>query len=375
MRRALVTLVVAALAIAAAALARSRLGGAEPVAVETVRAERRALASALELTGEVINDRTVTITALLDGEIVGIGAREGEAVDAGDTLATLDNRFAATELDRARAELGLARQRLASATREDERARRLSSGAELSRRAVDDAADALARARLELRVAEAEVRLVELRVENATVAAPFAGTVIDRSAETGQWVEAGTPLFELVASDGDVIEARVDAGDASRVAIGQPVALSSDAWPGRTWSSEVVWISPDVTGDDVGANRFSVRAPLGDGAPALKLGERVDVSLELERVEGALVLPLEALEERAPGRYRVRTVETGAVETGAVETGAITGTVRTVDVEVGLITIDDAEILGGLDAGALAIVPAGGPPPASGAEVRVVSGP
>ena len=366
MTRALVVLAAVALGVVGAALAWSHLGAAGPVAVETVRPERRAVAAALELTGKVINDRTVTITALLDGEIVGIGAREGEAVAAGDTLATLDNRFAATELDRARAELGLARQRLASATREDARARRLSSGAELSRRAVDDAADALERARLELAVAQAEVRLVELRVENATVTAPFAGTVIDRSAETGQWVEAGTPLFELVASDGDVVEARVDAGDSSRVARGQPVTLSSDAWPGREWSSEIVWISPDVTGDEVGSNRFSVRAPLGEGAPAVKLGERVDVSLELERVEGALVLPLAALEERASGRYRVRVVEGGAAETG---------TVRTVDVDVGLVTIDDAEITGGLDASARVIVPSGGVPLPDGTAVRTAPAP
>jgi len=73
----------------------------------------------------------------------------------------------------------------------------------------------------------------------------------------------------------------------------------------------------------------------GAGAPPLKLGERVDVSLETERREGVLVLPLDALDEHAPGRYRVLVDEEGIA--------------RRRDVEIGLVTIDFAEITDGLD--------------------------
>ena len=346
MRRTFILLFVALACAVVAIFLFSRIAVADPVPVDTVAVERGDLVATLELTGTVINDRTVTITALLDGEIVEIGAREGDVVAAGAALARLDNRFAATELDKAGAELELARQRLASATRENERAQRLGSGAELAVRALDDAADELARASLELRVAEAAVRLVELKVENATIVAPFAGTVTDRGAEVGQWVEAGTKLFTLVAGDGDVIEARVDAADTSRVALDRAVTLSSDGWPGRAWDSAVSWISPDVTsGDDGGAaNRFAVRTPLGDGAPPLKLGERVDVSLETERRADVLTLPLDALDETAPGRYRVLVDEAG--------------TARPRDVETGLVTIDAAEIVGGLEAGERVVTPA-----------------
>ena len=358
MRRTFVLLFVALACAVVAIFLFSRLAVADPVPVDTIAVARGDLVATLELTGTVVNDRTVTITALLDGEIVEIGAREGDAVEPGAALARLDNRFAATELDKAGAELELARQRLASATRENERAQRLGSGAELAGRALDDAADELARASLELRVAEAAVRLVELKVENATIVAPFAGTVTDRGAEVGQWVEAGTKLFTLVATDGDVIEARVDAADTSRVALERAVTLSSDGWPDRTWDSAVSWISPDVTGGDDGgaANRFAVRAPLGDGAPPLKLGERVDVSLETERRADVLTLPLDALDETAPGRYRVLVVDAG--------------TARPRDVETGLVTIDAAEIVGGLEAGERVVTPAGAVEPGTAIRAR-----
>jgi len=354
MHRILLALALIVLIATGALVGWSSFGTADSVAVDTVMPQRRSLASTLELTGTVINDRTVTITALLDGEIVAIGAREGDTVAKGAMLATLDNRYAATELDKARAELELARRRLAGAERERERT--LATRSNLPGRAMDDAEDAFADATLETRVAEASVRLVELRIENATVSAPFAGTLTDRTAETGQWIEAGTKLFTLVADDGDVIEARVDAGDAARVVLDAPVTLSSDAWPERTWTSAVTWISPDVTRDDGGANRFAVRVPPGDAAPPLKLGERVDVMLEIDRVNEALVLGLDALDEHAPGSYRALIIENG--------------TARAVDVEVGLVTVEQAQITDGIGDGARIITPAGSVEPGTAVTPR-----
>jgi len=52
-----------------------------------------------------------------------------------------------------------------------------------------------------------------LQIQNATVSAPLDGVVIQEATEAGQWVKAGTPLFELAAKDGYLIEAQVDASD------------------------------------------------------------------------------------------------------------------------------------------------------------------
>ena len=356
--RRLLPLAALALLVGLAALLWGRFGGPAPAAVAALGVERGDLAATIELLGTVINDRTVTITALLDGRLTAIEAREGDAVEAGEALATLDVREATTRLAKAKAELELARRRLASAEREDERLRGLSRNGATTRQTVDDTADALDDARLSLAVAEFDVVLMRLALDDAVIGAPFAGTVIEQSAETGQWVEAGTPLFRLVASDGTVIEAEVDAGDSARVALGLPVTLSSDAWPERTWRSAVSWIAPDVRGETT--NRFAVRLPLGADAPPLKLGQRVDLALEIERVEGVATLPLDALVEHAPGRYHAFVLEAGRA--------------RRVDVEVGLVTIDAAEIVAGVADDALVLVP-GDVELEDGMAVRVTSAP
>lgn len=297
--------------------------------IDTVRVERRDLAESIELLGKVINDRTVTITALLDGQITRMNAHVGDAVGAGATLAMLDVSEATVRLARAKAELELARRRLQSAERDESRQRSLSKKGIAARQTIDEAQDALDEARLTLAVAEFDVMLLREAADNAVVDAPFAGTVIAQHAESGQWVEAGTPLFTLVASDGIVIEADVDAGDSALVTQGLSVRLSSDAWPDHTWRSRINWVAPNMRGEST--NRFAIRLPLGEDAPPLKLGQRVDLAIETHRVEQAATLPLEALIEDAPGRYHAFAVDGEQI--------------RRVELEVGLVTIDTAEIL------------------------------
>jgi RND family efflux transporter MFP subunit len=315
--------------------------------VDTLPVIRADIASTLSLTGTVINDHTVTITALLDGEIVAIQAREGVEVEAGETLAELDSQQATAMLDKAVAELRYERQNLESANRSYARNRDISSNGNVSRQALEDSLLGLQRAQAAVKVAEATITVNQLSVNNATIKAPFSGTVIEQTAEIGQWVEAGTQLFTLVASDGQVIEAQVDASDAGKVSLQQPVSMSSDAWPGFQWHSKVNWIAPAISSGDKANNAFAVRMALGDAAPDLLLGQQVDVELETDSRQNVLSLPLSTLQETVAEQYSVFVIEQGAVKRKPID--------------VGLLTINDAEIVNGLNESDLVIVPAGLP--------------
>jgi len=316
--------------------------------VETIAVTRGEIFSSLSLTATVINDHTVTLTALLDGEIIAINAREGVQVEAGQILAELDSRQAKAMLDKAVAELDYERQNLAAAKRSHERNLNISSNGNVSRQALEDSQLRLRSAQAAVKVAIASITVSELHVQNASIRAPFAGTIVEQTAETGQWVEAGTQLFTLVASDGRVVEAQVDAGDASRVSLHQVVTLSSDAWPGVTWQSAVDWIAPTITqNNDAGANAFAVRMAVGDGAPELLLGQQLDVELQTARRDDVLTLPLQAIHETAADVHSVMVIEAGTVQRKSFE--------------VGLMTIDEAEVLDGLNENDRVILPGGAP--------------
>lgn len=313
--------------------------------VTTVVVERGSVEASLHLTGVVKNDQTVTLTALLDGEIMAIKAREGDVVDAGRVLAELDPRQAQALLDKARAELIFQQQTLDAATRNYARIERLSGAGSASRQVLDDALDTRLNAQASLQIAEATLTLNQLRLDNASIRSPFAGTVIEQNAETGQWLEAGQPLFKLVATEGTVIEASVSASDWARLSLGQMVELSVPSDAQQSWSSSVNWIAPTVVDDQSLGNIVAVRFAPGDNAPALLLGQEVDVDLVLEQVDDVLVLPLSVLVESSAGEYSVFVLENDS----AVQR----------PIELGLTSLDDAQVTQGLDEGERVIVPVG----------------
>jgi len=311
------------------------------VKIQTVTLD--SVESTLQLTGKVINDRTVTITALLDGEITAILSREGDSVEKGDVLAELDSRQAQALVDKADAELVFQRQALKAAERNYERTQRLSTAGNASRQAMDDSLDQRLGAEASVKAAEATLSLNQLRLDNAIIRSPFAGTVISKTAETGQWLEAGSPLFTVVATIGTVIEATVNASDWSRIGLGQVVTLSTETSDDESWHSKISWIAPTVSRERDSENTVAVRFPIGDDAPVLLLGQEIDVDLILERVDNVIVVPLDALTE-IQGEDYVAYVLDG-------------DTARQRVVTLGITSLSDAEVLTGISEGDELLLP------------------
>lgn len=305
-----------------------------PTKVSAVEPQVQSLSTHLDLNAVVINDQVVTITALLNGEIGKIQVSEGTNVQKGQALALLDNQQAQSMLDKARAELDYKQKKFNSANRAYARIKSLSNAGNASKQQLDDSLDAYRASESEVSVAKATVTLAELQLQNATIEAPFAGVITEQYAETGQWVEAGTPLFKLVAANGYLIEAQVDASDWASVSENQSVLLTTESAPDYQWYSSVSWIAPTVALNDRNAKAVAIRFPLGEKAPELLLSQELNAELELERIEDALTLPLSALIETEPGEY--------AVFVNKGDRAVFT------PIEVGLINATHAEIVGGI---------------------------
>jgi len=190
------------------------------VRVDIVRSEPVVLQRSV--TGEIRTLRRSLLASQVEGLITDLPYDEGEAVDRGETVAKLDDtnlrialRAAEGRLDAAEAVAERRRAQLAFAERELERARTLRQRNTMSEGEFDrfETDSAIARAEL----AEAEADLLTRRAErdrardevnDATTAAPFAGRVVTRSAEVGEWITPGDPLLEIVSLT--QIEASVD---------------------------------------------------------------------------------------------------------------------------------------------------------------------
>lgn len=113
--------------------------------------------------------------------------------------------------------------------------RQMVGGAEATVRAAQ--AQVLA-AQASLKQAEANTRAAELQLSYCTIVAPVAGIVTHRAVDTGNYVNAGQPLFALVQDD-RWVTADFKETQLARIRPGQDVAVSIDAIPSVVFHAKV----------------------------------------------------------------------------------------------------------------------------------------
>jgi len=320
MKKILIFICIIAL-ISITALAGWKFYRSDSIEVVIVKPEVGPIESLIRVTGRVINDRTVTMTALVNGQIQGMLVQKGDKVKAGQVLAYLDKREADALVEKAAAVVAREQQAVEEASLKLKRLQEILIAGNASTQAVEDAQAFWRAAKARFHVAEAEHRVAQIHQEKVEIRAPWDGVIIEKSAEQGQWLEAGIKLFTLVAEAGREIEANVDAGDSGVVEIGQTVVLSCDAFPDKQWNETVHWISPAIiTGENAVLNSFAVRTTLGKDAPPLLLGQQVDIEISTASNDSAIKLPYTALIE-SDGTTRVAIVEQDRVKYVPVTTG------------------------------------------------------
>jgi HlyD family secretion protein len=176
---------------------------------------------------------------------------------------------------------------------------------------IASAEAAVAVARANVTMAEAQLGLKQAALDNAQVnldhtyiRAPVDGTVVLRNVDVGQTVVASlqAPLLFTVAQDlrQMQVDASVDEADVGGVKVGQPVAFTVDAYPGRTFQGSVqqVRIAPQVV-QNVVTYDVVISAPNAD--LALLPGLTANVRVTLEHRDHALLVPNAALRYRPAG--------------------------------------------------------------------------
>ena len=219
-------------------------------------------------------------------------------------------------------------------------------------------ANALQIARLKLENAAARMQALETTLESVTISAPVSGIVLPPAAgggegnseplAAGRSVNEGGYLLSVGDLEGLAVAGRIDEVDVVKVRPGQRVRISGDAFPDLDLEGEIARISPQS--ERGGAGRvptFGVVATIDRLADAhrerLRLGMSANVVVVVRDEPAALLVPLASVQGE-PGKSWVR-----------VRNGE-DGTVRRVPVEVGATTLNEAEVVRGLEAGDEVIV-------------------
>lgn len=180
----------------------------DQVRLETVQQRR-------EVTGELRAAKRSILASQVDGFVLAVEIEPGEQVQRGSVIARLDDTLARLGLEQANAALSsrLAtvserEARLGKAARDMERTENSYSRGAASETNLDeartDAAEAQSRleqARAEVLSVQASVHLAEKRLADMTIEAPFAGRVLSKRTEVGQWLSEGEAVAEILALD------------------------------------------------------------------------------------------------------------------------------------------------------------------------------
>lgn len=155
------------------------------------------------------------------------------------------------------------------AQRDLKRLRELQTSAGASQNEVDDAVTQIksAEARLATAIADAEsdkamLSTAERRQSDMTIKAPFAGSVVRKRIEVGEWVSEGDPIIELVAIDS--VDAYLDVPERFIAPLSSPGATVLLRIPALDLTIESAVTSVMASGDRL-ARTFPVRVRIANG--------------------------------------------------------------------------------------------------------------
>ncbi len=280
----------------------------KPLTIPVEPVKRETIVVDAEATGVVEPINVIEVKAKSSGQIVAMPVETGTYLKPGDLLVQLDTRDTRNAYAQAKANLDAAiiKQRV-SKTARDRAAElfkeRIITSAENEAAEVD-----YANAQATVLSNRAALDLRQQGLDEATVRAPVAGTVIEKDVALGQVIASGTGSFgggTTILKMADLTKVRVRAlvneTDIGKVRAGLPASVTVDAYPDRPFQGIVEKIEPQATIQQ-SVTMFPVLISIDNRAGLLMPGMNGEVSIETDHRENVLAVSNDAV--RSPNEVQ-----------------------------------------------------------------------
>jgi len=322
----------------------------------------------------------VDVKSNLSGKVTDLLVREGDRVKRGQVLARVEPDVnQAQTLSEVRSELKMAEIRAEDARQDLETNTRLhregyvsDQGLKDFRFKFDTSVESLESARAKIRIVEESGIPLDQEIsttQRVNVVSPMDGFVIKKNVEIGQTVTSGLSSFNegtliyTVADLGSMlIKASINEVDIGRVRLAMPVVITVDAFPFRRFDGTVTHISPAAHLKEK-IKVFDIEVTLEEQISDFRAGMTANIDVRGDRVEKALSVPVESLfkkEDREvlyvvkkpfdppkDGERKPRKLNSGKYDVS----DSWRRFFEERPVEVGLSSLERAQILGGIEDG------------------------
>jgi len=253
-------------------------------------------------TGSLIPDEEVELSFETTGKVVNISFKEGTRVKKGELLAKINDRPLQAQLLKLQAQLKLTKER-------EFRQRQLLDRDAISRESYDQVAT-------ELQSIEADILLIEARISETELRAPFDGIVGLRMISEGAFATTQTKIVRLVKLSPLKIEFSIPERYAGEVSPGFPITFVVDGIQ-KSFTALVYAVEPKV---DVNTRTIVARALYPNSNEELKPGRFASVRALLSQIENTIAVPTQSIIPEMSGE-KVFILKNGKAREIKVELG------------------------------------------------------
>jgi membrane fusion protein, multidrug efflux system len=269
-----------------------RIGVGGPPVVEVITVTTGRITQSREAIGTVRALEAITVTAKVSGILASVDFREGQQIKEGEIIARLDAEERRAEEAAAKADLARTVALKEEIAQKFERARALRRSGAGTEAQVDDFAAQLRTAESAIMAARARVQAAAARLEDLVIRAPFSGRLGGRSISQGAYIAPGGRITTL----DDLSRVRVDFSMPENISqqlhASQQVHASGPAFGERRFAGRVALIDPRI---DPMTRAIRLTADIANPDEALRPGMFLNITIDLEVTENAILVPEEAI--------------------------------------------------------------------------------
>lgn len=225
-----------------------------------------------QITGSGTLEATeITISSKSNGQVLDLLVKEGDEVRLGDIIAVIDTeklilqkeqiKAGLAEVDyhilAAREGINISEEQFDNIKKKNERINRLFKEGSATQQQLDDIitqfnlAEAqlktsksnLQAAQMKKKQIEANLKLVESQIKDATIISPASGIVINKFIEKGENAAIGLPIVTIADLTKLWIKLYVTAPQLGFIQLGEKAEIKIDSFPDTRFEGKIIWIS------------------------------------------------------------------------------------------------------------------------------------
>lgn len=246
----------------------------------------------VEAIGSLKPNDEVIISPEVDGILKTIRVDEGSTVSAGMVLAEIKDTDYRLAVDQAQAALRQAEASLANTKLEYQRKESLLKEDLVTKQQFDDVSTRLTIATQDLDRAKAGLSLARERLGKTIIRSPLTGVVRQKMATAGDFVRASAPILAVIQNDPLKLNFSVSEKDIGALKPGQDVVFTVDSFPSREFTGKLNILYPSL---DERSRTLPVEALVPNADRFLRPGLFARVKVYIAAPRQAVVVPITAI--------------------------------------------------------------------------------